>query len=59
MANSAKQKKKVRKKDPAVATGRTRQNKLVHFAPPHALRVGSYATVEVTQASAGATGVGA
>ncbi|MEX2625683.1 MAG: tRNA (N6-isopentenyl adenosine(37)-C2)-methylthiotransferase MiaB [Ilumatobacteraceae bacterium] len=39
------------KKDPAVLTGRTRQNKLVHFAPPHPIRPGSYATVEVTRAA--------
>ena len=32
-------------------SGRTRQNKLVHFAPPHPLRTGSYATVEVTRAA--------
>ena len=36
------------KKDPAVISGRTRQNKLVHFVPPHPLRTGSYATVEIT-----------
>jgi tRNA-2-methylthio-N6-dimethylallyladenosine synthase len=39
------------KKDPAVTTGRTRQNKLVHFRPPEALRAGSYALVEVTDAT--------
>ena len=39
------------KRDPEVVTGRTRQNKLVHFTPPHPLRVGSYATVEVTGAA--------
>ncbi|MGK2950349.1 MAG: TRAM domain-containing protein, partial [Acidimicrobiales bacterium] len=38
------------RKDPAVLTGRTRQNKLVHFAAP-AIRAGSYATVEVTGAA--------
>jgi tRNA-2-methylthio-N6-dimethylallyladenosine synthase len=37
------------KKRPDVITGRTRQNKLVHFTPPHPLRTGSYATVEVTR----------
>mgnify|MGYP000984052126 CR=1 FL=1 len=39
------------KKDPTVTSGRTRQNKLVHFRPPagEALRTGSYATVEVTR----------
>ncbi len=36
------------KKDPAVLSGRTRQNKLVHFTPPHPLRAGAYATVEIT-----------
>jgi tRNA-2-methylthio-N6-dimethylallyladenosine synthase len=39
------------KKNPSVTTGRTRQNKLVHFAPPSPLRAGSYATVEVTEAA--------
>ena len=39
------------KKNPDVVSGRTRQNKLVHFAPPHPLRTGSYATVEVTRAA--------
>jgi tRNA-2-methylthio-N6-dimethylallyladenosine synthase len=37
------------KKDPSVISGRTRQNKLVHFTPPRPLRTGSYATVEVTR----------
>lgn len=37
------------KRDPSVLSGRTRQNKLVHFAPPRPLRAGSYATVEVTR----------
>ncbi|MGH9224238.1 MAG: tRNA (N6-isopentenyl adenosine(37)-C2)-methylthiotransferase MiaB [Acidimicrobiales bacterium] len=37
------------KKDPAVATGRTRQNKLVHF--PGVLPPGTYATVRVTDAA--------
>ena len=37
------------KKNPEVITGRTRQNKLVHFTPPRPLRVGSYATVEITR----------
>ena len=41
------------RKDPTVLTGRTRQNKLVHFAGPDGgLRAGSYATVEVTAAAA-------
>ncbi len=39
------------RKNPAVLTGRTRQNKLVHFAVDEPLRPGSYATVEVTSAS--------
>ena len=38
------------RKDPAVLTGRTAQNKLVHFASDP-LRPGSYATVEVTAAA--------
>ena len=37
------------KKRPDVTTGRTRQNKLVHFTPPRPLRTGSYAMVEVTR----------
>jgi tRNA-2-methylthio-N6-dimethylallyladenosine synthase len=37
------------KRDPAVTSGRTRQNKLVHFVPPRPLRTGSYATVEITR----------
>ena len=40
-----------RKRNPDVLSGRTRQNKLVHFAPPHPIRTGSYATVEVTGAA--------
>jgi tRNA-2-methylthio-N6-dimethylallyladenosine synthase len=39
------------KKNPSVISGRTRQNKLVHFEPPFAIRTGSYATVEVTRAA--------
>ena len=43
------------RKDPTQSTGRTRQNKLVHFATSGAagrpLRTGSYATVEVTSAA--------
>jgi tRNA-2-methylthio-N6-dimethylallyladenosine synthase len=38
------------KKDPSVLTGRTRRNTLVHFASPNPLKVGSYATVRVTDA---------
>jgi tRNA-2-methylthio-N6-dimethylallyladenosine synthase len=39
------------KRDPEVATGRTRQNKLVHFRPHSPVRAGSYATVAVTGAA--------
>lgn len=39
------------KKDPTVTSGRTRQNKLVHFRPDRPLRPGAYATVEVTDAA--------
>lgn len=39
------------KKDPTLWSGRTRQNKLVHFTPSQPLRVGTYATVEVTGAA--------
>jgi tRNA-2-methylthio-N6-dimethylallyladenosine synthase len=39
------------KRNPDVISGRTRQNKLVHFAPPHPIRTGSYATIEVTRAA--------
>jgi tRNA-2-methylthio-N6-dimethylallyladenosine synthase len=39
------------RKDPSLLSGRTRQNKLVHFTPPHPIRTGSYATVEVTAAA--------
>jgi tRNA-2-methylthio-N6-dimethylallyladenosine synthase len=39
------------KRDPSVLSGRTRQNKLVHFTPPGPMRRGSYATVEVTRAA--------
>jgi tRNA-2-methylthio-N6-dimethylallyladenosine synthase len=38
------------RKDPAVLTGRTRQNKLVHFTAA-AIRPGTYATVQVTGAA--------
>ncbi len=40
------------KRDPSRLTGRTRQNKLVHFPSPQGLRPGTYATVEVTRALA-------
>ncbi|MDJ0769837.1 MAG: tRNA (N6-isopentenyl adenosine(37)-C2)-methylthiotransferase MiaB [Ilumatobacter sp.] len=39
------------KRKPDVVSGRTRQNKLVHFAPPSPIRTGSYATVEITRAA--------
>ena len=39
------------RKDPSVITGRTRQNKLVHFASASPLRVGTYAEVLVTGAA--------
>ena len=39
------------KKDPTIAAGRTRQNKLVHFADPAPIRPGSFATVLVTGAA--------
>jgi tRNA-2-methylthio-N6-dimethylallyladenosine synthase len=37
------------KKDPSVTSARTRQNKLVHFTAPSPIRVGSYASVEITR----------
>jgi tRNA-2-methylthio-N6-dimethylallyladenosine synthase len=40
------------KRDASVLTGRTRQNKLVHFPSDRPLRVGTYATVLVTDAAA-------
>jgi tRNA-2-methylthio-N6-dimethylallyladenosine synthase len=40
------------KRDPSMTTGRTRQNKLVHFAPPSPIRPGTYARVKVTSAAA-------
>ncbi|WP_426572410.1 tRNA (N6-isopentenyl adenosine(37)-C2)-methylthiotransferase MiaB [Aquihabitans sp. McL0605] len=39
------------RKDPSVLTGRTRQNKLVHFASESPLRVGTYADVRITAAA--------
>jgi tRNA-2-methylthio-N6-dimethylallyladenosine synthase len=39
------------RKDPAVTTGRTRQNKLVHFRSPTPLRPGTYAEARVTAAA--------
>ena len=38
-------------KDPSVTTGRTRQNKLVHFAADRPLRPGTFADVRVTGAA--------
>lgn len=39
------------KRDPSVLTGRTRQNKLIHFPAPEPIKAGSYALVDVTGAS--------
>jgi tRNA-2-methylthio-N6-dimethylallyladenosine synthase len=39
------------RKDPTQMSARTRQNKLVHFAAPHPIRSGAYATVEITGAA--------
>jgi tRNA-2-methylthio-N6-dimethylallyladenosine synthase len=39
------------KKDASLTTGRTRQNKLVHFAAQQPLSAGSYATVTITGAA--------
>ncbi|MEO6123372.1 MAG: MiaB/RimO family radical SAM methylthiotransferase, partial [Ilumatobacteraceae bacterium] len=39
------------RKDSGIMTGRTRQNKLVHFPSPEPLRSGSYATVEIITAA--------
>ena len=39
------------KRDPSIISGRTRQNKLVHFTPPHPVRTGAYASVEVSGAA--------
>ncbi|MFP5577506.1 MAG: tRNA (N6-isopentenyl adenosine(37)-C2)-methylthiotransferase MiaB [Acidimicrobiia bacterium] len=39
------------RKDPGVLTGRTAQNKLVHFPSPAPIRTGSYALVQVTGAA--------
>jgi tRNA-2-methylthio-N6-dimethylallyladenosine synthase len=36
------------RKDPTVTTGRTRQNKLVHFVAPTPLRAGTIADVRIT-----------
>jgi tRNA-2-methylthio-N6-dimethylallyladenosine synthase len=37
------------KKDPSVVTGRTRQNKLVHFAVSSPLRAGTFADVRISR----------
>jgi len=39
------------KRDPAVLTGRTRQNRLVHFSASEPLRTGTYARVRVQEAA--------
>ena len=39
------------KKDPAVVSGRTRQNKLIHFAPGQPMRPGTVALVRVETAA--------
>jgi tRNA-2-methylthio-N6-dimethylallyladenosine synthase len=39
------------RKDPAISSGRSEHNKLVHFRPPQPLRPGSYTTVRVTGAA--------
>ena len=39
------------KRDPTTLTGRTRQNRLVHFASPEPLRAGTYARVRVLSAA--------
>jgi tRNA-2-methylthio-N6-dimethylallyladenosine synthase len=39
------------RKNPGVLTGRTRQNKLVHFPSDAPLRAGSYASVEIASAA--------
>jgi len=39
------------RKDPSRLSGRTRQNRLVHFDPVGPVRAGSYVGVEVTNAT--------
>jgi tRNA-2-methylthio-N6-dimethylallyladenosine synthase len=39
------------KRDPAVTSGRTRQNKLVHFLAPRRIRPGSYARARIVDAA--------
>lgn len=41
----------VNKRDEKKMTGRTRQNKLVHFSTPELLRVGTYASVRIEDAA--------
>ncbi|MEJ7584239.1 MAG: TRAM domain-containing protein [Acidimicrobiales bacterium] len=40
------------RRDAGILTGRTRQNKLVHFAAPKPARIGSFARVQITAAGA-------
>ncbi|WP_419926719.1 tRNA (N6-isopentenyl adenosine(37)-C2)-methylthiotransferase MiaB [Candidatus Poriferisocius sp.] len=40
------------KRDPDMLTGRTRQNRLVHFPSPQSLKPGTFAAVDVTTAGA-------
>ncbi len=39
------------KRDPSVTSGRTRQNKLVHFTAPAPLRAGTYVSTRITSAA--------
>ncbi|MGD9705224.1 MAG: tRNA (N6-isopentenyl adenosine(37)-C2)-methylthiotransferase MiaB [Acidimicrobiia bacterium] len=39
------------KREPNITSGRTRQNKLVHFTPPSPLRPGTYVLAEITGAA--------
>ena len=39
------------KRDPNVTSGRTRQNKLVHFVPPNPVRPGAYVAAEIVSAA--------
>jgi tRNA-2-methylthio-N6-dimethylallyladenosine synthase len=39
------------RKDPGIVTGRTRQNKLVHFAAVAPIRTGAYALVDIVSAA--------
>jgi len=40
------------RRDAGILTGRTRQNKLVHFAAPNPVRTGSFARLQITAAGA-------